>query len=137
MLIKDPRLDVVDRKRAAIARNILDASKGLTQNLDPARSKDVEQIVRVDVVKGALKNPRLNLLPRLERDFDLDPFTFGQGVVQLSHAQASSTNKAAKIEDYTWIDKLAPSSPQTPIGDSLREVLNRKRGQPLAAVHAS
>ena len=73
-------------------------------------------------------------LPRLERDFDLDPFTFGQGVAQLPHPQPAATNSARKIEDYTWIDKLAPSSPLTPIGDSLREVINRKRGQPLAGV---
>jgi hypothetical protein len=136
MQIKDPRLDVADQKRAAIAHNILEPNKGLGQNLDGVRAKSVEQIARVDVVKGALKNSRLNLLPRLERDFDLDPFTFGQGVVQLSHAESGSTNKGAvhKIEDFTWIDKLSPNSPQTPIGDSLREVINRKRGQPLAGV---
>jgi len=136
MQIKDPRLDANDQKRAAIAKNILEANKGLNQNLDRSRGREIDQIARVEVVKGALKNPRLNLLPRLERDFDLDPFTFGQGVVQLSRPAPTSTNAAAsrKIEDYTWIDKLAPSSPLTPIGDSLREVINRKRGQPLAGV---
>lgn len=135
MLIKDPRLDAADQKRAALARNVLDPTKGLNQNLDVARAKDNEQLSRVDVVKSALKNPRLNLLPRLDRDFDLDPFTFGQGVVQLSHAEQDSTNRTArKIDDFTWIDKLAPSSPLTPIGDALREVINRKRGQPLAGV---
>lgn len=136
MQIKDPRLDLTDRKRAAIARNILEANKGLDQNLDAARSRELDQVARIDVVKGALKNPRLNLLPRLERDFDLDPFTFGQGVAQLPRSQPASTNEdaARKIEDYTWIDKLAPGAPLTPIGDSLREVINRKRGQPLAGV---
>lgn len=133
MQIKDPRLEVADQKRAAIARNILDATKGLGQNLDLNRTREFEQIARVELVKGALKNPKLNLLPRLERDFDLDPFTFGQGVAQLPQP-AAKTNEARTLEDYTWVDKLAPGSPLTPIGDSLRDVINRKRGQPLAGV---
>jgi hypothetical protein len=136
MQIKDPRLDSKDQKRAALARNLIDPTKGLGQNVDPARVREIEQIARIEVVRGALKNPRLNLLPRLNREFDLDPFTFGQGVAQLAQPQNVSTNKesARRIEDFTWIDQLAPHHPLTPIGDSLREVLNRKRGQPLAGI---
>ncbi len=134
MQIKDPRLDSDDQKRAAIAKNLLEANKGLAQNLDHARAKDVEQIARTEVVKGALKNPKLNLLPRLDREFDLDPYTFGQGVVQLAKPVGGTSNAVHRIEDFTWIDRLAPSNPITPIGDSLREVINRKRGQPLAGV---
>ena len=133
MQIKDPRLDAADQKRAGLARNLLEANKGLNQNLDRTRIREVEQVARIDLVKGVLKNPRLNLLPRLEREFDLDAFTFGQGVAQLPQPQ-SKTNESRKIEDFTWIDKLAPGSPLTPMGDSLREVINRKRGQPLAGV---
>ena len=133
MNIKDPRLDAADQKRAALARNVLDPAKGLGQPLDGIRAKDNEQIARVEVVRGALKNPRLNLLPRLEKNFDLDPFTFGQGVAQLAHPE-TKTNESRKIADYTWIDKLAPASPLTPIGDALRDVINRKRGQPLAGI---
>ena len=133
MQIRDPRLDVADQKRAAMAGNLIDPAKGLEQNLDRGRAREIEQLARIDVVKGALKNNKLNLLPRLERDFDLDAFTFGQGVAQLPESQ-TKTNAAHQIEDFTWIDKLAPASPLTPIGDSLREVINRKRGQPLAGV---
>ncbi len=133
MQIKDPRIDAADQKRAGIARGLLEANKGLTQNLDRNRAREVEQIARIDLVKGVLKNSKLNLLPRLERDFDVEPFTFGQGVAQLPHP-AAKTNEARSIEDFAWIDKLAPASPLTPIGDSLREVINRKRGQPLAGL---
>jgi hypothetical protein len=131
MQIKDPRLDPADQKRAAMARNVIDPAKGLDQSL--SRSRELEQLPRVEVVKSALKNPRLNLLPELERSFDLDPFTFGQGVAQLSQPD-TKTNETREIADYTWIDQLTPNSPQTPIGDALREVINRKRGQPLAGV---
>lgn len=133
MNIRDPRLDPADQKRAALARNGLDPAKGLGQNLGAAPAKDVDQLARVEVVRGALKNPRLNLLPRLEKNFDLDPFSFGQGVAKLPHPE-TKTNEVRKISDYVWIDRLAPASPLTPLGDALREVLNRKRGQPLAGV---
>jgi hypothetical protein len=138
MQIKDPRIDAPDQKRAAIARNLIEVNKGLGQNIDRSRVREVEQLSRVEIVKSALKNPRLNLLPKLDREFDLDPFAFGQGVAQLARPSAIATNSSEKIErrihDFTWIDKLAASNAITPIGDSLREVINRKRGQPLAGV---
>lgn len=133
MNIRDPRLDAADQKRAALARNVLDPTKGIGQALDAMRGKDNEQVARVEIVRGALKNSRLNLLPRLEKNFDLDPFTFGQGVAQLSQPE-TRTNESRKIEDYIWIDKLTPASALTPIGDALRDVINRKRGQPLAGI---
>ena len=138
MQIKDPRIDPNDRKRAAIARDVIDPEKGLAQNLDGARVREIEQVARVDLIKAALTNARLNLLPRLDREFDVDPFAFGQGVVQLSRPAPLATNASEReerrIEDFTWVQELAARSPVTPIGDSLREVINRKRGQPLAGV---
>lgn len=133
MNIKDPRLDANDQKRAALARNLLEPSKGLGQSLGAGQSREVEQSARLELVRAVLKNPRLNLLPALEKNFDLDPFSFGQGVAQLPHPE-TKTNATRQIADYTWIDGLAAASPLTPIGDSLREVINRKRGQPLAGV---
>src|SRR5688572_33460142 len=56
MQIKDPRLETADQKRAAMARNILDPGKGLNQNLDRTRAREVEQISRVELVKAVLKN---------------------------------------------------------------------------------
>ena len=142
MQIKDPRLDSNDQKRAAIAKNLIDATKGLGQSIEKGRIKEVEQVARIDLLKGILKNPKLNLLPRLEKDYDVDPFTFGQGVTELSRVQTTETNttgagtpqKKTTIEQYTWVDRLNPQGQLTAIGDSTREVLNRKRGQPLAGV---
>ena len=142
MQIKDPRLDGNDQKRAAIAKNLIDPTKGLGQPLDKARLKDVEQVSRVDLLKGMLKNQKVNLLPRLEKDYDVNAFTFGQGVVELPRVSTLDTNAAGKdatakkttIEEYLWVDKLNPQGQLTSIGDSVREVINRKRGQPLAGV---
>lgn len=141
MQIGDPRLASADQKRAAIARGILDSTKGLSQPLDRSRAREVEQIARVDVVKAALKNEKLNLLPRLDREFDLDAYTFGQGVAPIASRREETvpTNSAAKpgavtVGQFTWVNRLKADSPVTALGDALREVVNRKRGQPLAGV---
>jgi von Willebrand factor type A domain-containing protein len=140
MQIRDPRVDATEQKRAAIARGSLDPQKGLGQQLDRNAARDFEQLPRVDVVKSALKNERLNLLPRLDRDFDLAAFTFGQNLLEISaRRQQASTNaseseKKVSVHDFTWVNQLQAESPATAVGDALREVVNRKRGQPLAGV---
>ena len=77
MQIKDPRLTPNDQRRAAIARDIIDPAKGLSQAPDRSRAKDYEQVARLDLTKGVLQNERLNLLPRLDKEFDLTAFSFG------------------------------------------------------------
>lgn len=143
MQIKDPRLDPNDQKRAALARNLLDPKAGLSQPLDRSRARDFEQVARLDLTKAVLKNERLNLLPRLDREFDLSAFSFGQGVTELSARKVeASTNapaakdkdKKATVDQFTWVDHLEASAPGTAIGDAIREVMNRKRGQPLAGI---
>ena len=108
MNIKDPRLDPADQKRAALARNALDPTKGLGQNLDALRAKDHDPIARVELVKDALRNPRLNLLPRLEKNFDLDPFTFGQGAARFRFPSAASEAAAAKAAGPRAFQRCLP-----------------------------
>ena len=145
MQIKDPRLEANDQKRAAIAGDLLDPGKGLNQPIDRIKAKDVLQPARIDVVKSAFQNERLNLLPRLDKEFDLAAFSFGQGAVELAARKADSpTNTApgsagartrgASVHDFTWVDRLEASSSTTAMGDAIRDVLNRKRGQPLAGI---
>ena len=141
MQIKDPRVAAEDQKRAAIARDYLDPAKGLSQVLDNNRVPEIEQVQRLDLLKSALKNPRLNLLPRLDREFDLDVFAFGQGVTPLSARKQTETNTApdepfpkTDLNQFPWVERLVATNSVTAIGDAMREVLNRKRGQPLAGI---
>jgi hypothetical protein len=145
MQIKDVRLEANDQKRVALARDILDPGKGLNQPLERVKTKDL-QPARIDVVKSAFQNERLNLLPRLDKEFDLAAFSFGQGAVELAarrNESSSATNSAGagqtrtsgtSVHDFSWTDRLEASSPTTAIGDAIRDVLNRKRGQPLAGI---
>ncbi len=141
MQIKDPRIEPADQNRAAIGRNLLDPTKGVAQAFDKSKIKEVEQIARVDLVKSVFKNERLNILPKLDKEFDLDAFAFAQGVAPISARKEADTNAAPKkteqkvtVDQFTWVDRLSATNPATAIGDAVREVLNRKRGQPLAGV---
>ena len=116
MQIKDTRISDLDRKRVGIA-------KGTSE----------EQAPRIEVAQGAFKNPKLNLLPRLDREFDVAAFTFGQGLVEVS-ARSAATNDQVTADQFTWVDRLTATNPATAMGDAMREVLNRKRGQPIAGV---
>ncbi|MBI5388585.1 MAG: hypothetical protein HZA90_28310 [Verrucomicrobia bacterium] len=142
MQIKNPRLDADDRKRAAIAFGSLAPTNGLKQELPRAATNSLDSIARADLLKATLKNPKLDLLPRLEKEFDLVPFTFGQDLAELPrrvtatnalarHAPRDATALAAQ---YPWLDRLNPQAPVTALGDALRDLLVRERGQPLAGV---
>jgi len=139
MQIRDPRLEAPEQKRAAIARGSLDPQKGMSQSLDRAAARELEQVPRIDLAKAVLKNERLNLLPRFDRDFDLAAFTFGPNVLEISaRREQGNTNatetKKVSVADFTWVDQLQAQSPATAVGDALRDVVTRKRGQPLAGV---
>lgn len=115
MQIKDTRTEELDRKRLAMVNA-------------------PEQAPRLEVVRSALKHEKLNLLPRLDREFDLSAFTFGQGVVEVSTRRTGTNQQEVTVNDFTWVDRLSATNPVTAIGDAVREVLNRKRGQPVAGV---
>lgn len=136
MKIKDPRLTEVDLKRAAIAKGLLDPAAGLEQKFDAKRAKGLELVSRLEMVKATLKNERLKLLPRLEKDFDVQPFVFGQTVQELARASTAPqpTGPGQPALNTEWIDGLSAKIPRTAMGDSIRDALSRKRGQPMAGI---
>jgi len=80
-------------------------------------------------------------LPYLDKEFDLEAYTFAQGVAGIASRRENATNtspreasKHVTTDQFTWVDRLAATNPATAIGDALREIVNRKRGQPLAGM---
>ena len=143
MQIKDPRVTPDDIKRAALVKGLSDPTKGLTQQPQAGRLREVEAIARLDLLKAALRNEKLDLLPRLDFDFDLVPFSFGTDVNALPRskndvsepdAEGKKARRKAKVTSFDWVDKLDANSATTPIGDALRKAVELKRGQPLAGV---
>ena len=142
MAIADPRVMDEDIKRAAIAKGHLDARKGLEQELEEGRAEEFKVLARTNVLQSVLSDETLNLLPELSEKFDLVTFTFGLGgqVRELQRAhrvqEDDPNTPVAKLtlKDFPWIDELGAVHSATAMGDSLRETLNRKRGQSLAGI---
>ena len=106
MGIQDQRTDAMDVTRASLYCKVADP----------------KHVSRIDLVRDVLVDTRLRLLPELKRNFDLGGFAFGGTVTRLEGAAE------------TWPATLAAKSPTTAIGDAIRDVIGRKRGQPLAGI---
>lgn len=114
---RDQRLDEADLKRAEIG---MGAIATLAQPLDPARAAEAKQISRAELVKAVLQNGHLDLVNTLEKDFNVETFLFGQTV--------------APVEGRGWLVDYRADSNTTAIGDAIRGLLERKRGQPVAGI---
>lgn len=136
MNIQDPRFDQADLARAAMAKGNLNWRKGLKQSMDFRTAAGAKQVPRLEILQRTLKDEDLGLLAKFTKDYDLSNFAFGQNVAETGSAAAAATPGAAPSEPdlYGWVDKLAAKSQTTAIGDAVRELLERKRGQPLAGI---
>ncbi|MEZ0268244.1 MAG: hypothetical protein ACAI43_26255 [Phycisphaerae bacterium] len=140
MKVEDPRSDTDDLKRAAIAKGVLDPTKGLNQTL--TQTPGLDKISRVDLYKAALKSDQINLISRLAKDYNIDTFTFDSTVTELpaaSYRKAPEGSETAATQPtgaaaLAWVDKLEPKGQQTSLGDAIRQIVARKRGQPMAGV---
>jgi hypothetical protein len=141
--LKDKRSDSPDDlKRVAIAKGVIDPDGGLKQNL-PANTTALAEVARLDVVKSALKNEKLELLNKLARDYDIGVFTFDKALAEQPNAgyqrkidenNPAGTDAGEGKVNTAWVDKLEGKGQLSAVGDALREVISRKRGQPLAGI---
>lgn len=72
---------------------------------------------RAELAQAMLSDPTLHLTNTLARDHDLAAFAFG-----------------AELMPLDTITMPAATAPCTALGDCLRELLSRKRGQPIAGI---
>jgi hypothetical protein len=100
MNIRDPRTDAEEQRRAAL----------VTPTKNPAR---------IELAQSALSGGNIRLVPRLERELDLNYFQFGQQVEELT------TNVVRQFK---------ANRPVTALGDAVRDVVSLKRGQPVAGI---
>ena len=138
MKVEDPRSDTDDIKRVAIAKNLLDPTKGLNQTL--TQSPGLDKVSRVDLYKTALKNDKIDLINRLAKDYNIDTFTFDSSVVEVPGGTYRKAPEGAEPATQpaggplAWVDKLEPKGQQTSLGDVVRQMVARKRGQPMAGM---
>lgn len=88
--------------------------------LDVKRSNWNKDITRLDLARSLLKDDRLKLFPRIKKNFDLAPYRLAATATELA-----ATN---------WLDDFTATNAVTAIGDSLREIISRKSGQPIAGI---
>jgi hypothetical protein len=133
MQIKDLRQDPTDLTRAAIAKGLLDPKSGLTQGF-PGDSASISQLSRSDVLKSMLTNDKLDLLSKLSQTYDLVPYSFGQTLQALSSSGGTAGAADSPAKDNSFLETIPFDKPYTAIGDSVRALLDLKRGQPLAGI---
>lgn len=119
MDIQDPRSVDADVKRAAIAKGMI---KRLDQSLSKERATEVDHLSREQVLVAAMQNKDLNLLDGLSKRYDLTFARFDRKVTEASEKEALGSPAADE------------SRQATAMGDALRDVINRKRGQPIAGI---
>jgi len=137
MQIKDLRQDPADLVRAGISKGVLDPKGGLTQAASGS-ADSASQMSRSELMKSMLTNDKLQLLTKLGETYDLVPYTFGQTLQALSTGGSAASGAPppadAPVKDSSFLSSITFDKPYTAIGDSVRGLLDLKRGQPLAGI---
>ena len=120
MEIEDLRNNDADLKRAAFGKGIIER---FDQTVDPKRAAEVQHISRAGLVKSVFENRQLDLLNGLKKKYNIEFFQFDRAL------------RESGEDDF--LKQTPPDSEtaqSTAIGDAIREVTNRKRGQPVAGI---
>jgi hypothetical protein len=122
---RDRRLTAVDKARVAIALNLLPLKTPIDLKLPPIPANTPKDPPRMDLVKGVLTHPELNLFKNLEKFGPLRPYTFGHDV----HGLKDDNRGLAKfVQDYK------PSESRTALADSIVKILQSKDSDPPSAI---
>ncbi len=128
MDLADLRSTPEDRARALIASGRLSPDDGLSQTV-PA--DDAGRPTRRDVLKSIAANSKLALWKQLNERAELVFYSFGHDATE-NPPPADNTDGVATARAF--FDNLPANDQTTALGESLRQVLDRHRGEPLAGV---
>lgn len=121
MTLADGRTEADDLKRAALATGL------------PQSAPELPRLTRADLLARLAANSSLDLWSQLQSKSDLEFYTFGKTL----DAQPGLFAPGRPVNAATagaYFQKLRYDQNLTAVGDSLYEILNRKRGQSLAGV---
>jgi hypothetical protein len=118
---------VSDRERLAAAHVLgLAPLQGNEPRALPARADEtLAKATRLDLVRGLLKHPRIRLLERLRREYDVEVWSFARAA-DLEHLSLT------RAVDGAVLDGLRADGVATEIGGVLRATAARLKGQPLS-----
>jgi len=125
MDIHDARKKERELEEAALALGRLPFERTATQVMDAKARADASVASRIDLAKGILNNPHLDLFKKLEQDFKLRYFSFAENVVPASGEGEELRASLAKV---------AATGKSTRLGSAIDDVVSRYSGQPIAGV---
>lgn len=91
MGLEELRSEAADQQRAAIAQGQLEPTKGLKQEF---KARPQERTPRLELARAALKNPKLDLVNRLENTYELAPMTFDRTVRDIPVARPTQKEQS-------------------------------------------
>lgn len=129
MEIKDRRTSNEDLNRAAIAAGLIPPAPSIT-GTPPSGIEAWQNVSRADLLRALATNDKLSLWSRLQEKADLDFYSFGREVNKLGLLGETVTGTGAE----GYFQSLKFEKDVTAIGDSLRQVLEENRGQPVSGI---
>jgi uncharacterized membrane protein len=121
MLTKDPRVNLADQWRLAIALDKVPADK--TSPSEAELPSDLpEKLSRLDVARSTLQNPRLELLKKLAEQGPLQPASFG------------SSRIARDSKNTEWLNTLKGQETRTALYDTIQDYLKRDDNERPSAI---
>jgi hypothetical protein len=122
MSIAEQRNRPEDLEEAALALgNIRFADRTVSNEVKPG----VSQVARLDLARGILKHPELSFWQNPGDKHRLRFFTFGDQLQALPEDPREFSERLAQLD---------ATAPETRMGDSLHQAMERYKGQPLAGV---
>ena len=126
MTIHDQRHDPPDLARAALAADLLPPDAGLDARLPVAGMERWQTASRAELLAAITANPRLDLWKKLGAKADLHFFRFGRDLHDLGDPGEGGASELLR--------RLTFKEQFTAFGDSIRQLLEENRGQPVAGV---
>jgi uncharacterized membrane protein len=113
MTIKDPRLNLEDRVRLAIARDVRAPDAGLTTSSSSA-DLPTDRASRAETVRAVLANQRLQLQSKLAERSPLQFFLGGARLQSVPNSEADP-----------WLNRFVADDTRTALADSTKQLLER------------
>lgn len=124
MSIDDPRNAAEEVEEAAKALNKIPLDRKLGTDDAQTVKQDLGSTRRIDLARGALSNPEIDLIGQLEKQYDVRFFTFD------SQVRGEDPKDPAAAGEPGALPKAEGTSSQ--VGSAIEEAVGRFSGQPLA-----
>jgi len=133
MEIKDQRSTNEDLNRAALAAGLISPTASI-QGKPPGDVGPWKDATRAALLKALAGNDKLNLWSRLQEKADLEFYQFGRSARKLGVMGEAAGEPVSASDAESFFGRLRYTEDATAIGESLRQVLDEIRGQPVAGV---